>query len=88
MEPAFPCIIYERVMRSKPRVSMRNLCYSNLQAGGSSEKERQNPAERKHDRRQREQNRITARYYCDMRDRGGQEEEEKRDEAQNHFSGY
>ena len=41
MEPAFPCIIYERVMRvmrSKPRVSMRNLCYSNLQAGGSSEK--------------------------------------------------
>ena len=38
MEPAFSCIIYERVMRSKPRVSMRNLCYSNLQAGGSSEK--------------------------------------------------
>ena len=41
MEPAFPFIIYERVMRvmrSKPRVSMRNLCYSNLQAGVSSEK--------------------------------------------------
>ena len=68
MEPAFPCIIYERVMRvmrSKPRVSMRNLCYSNLQAGGSSEKGRQGSAGRKNDRRQGEQDRIMLRNQFD-----------------------
>ena len=71
MEPAFPCIIFDCVTRSKPRASMRNLCYSNLQAGGSSEKGRYDSAGRKNDRRQGEQGRIMLRNQFDAGDTGG-----------------